>query len=79
MGIDATVMVSDSATTFGEAHRGQVVICGSHGGLYCGYLAAAAGLRAVILNDAGRRAGQCGRRLPRLWRKARHGGGGLRA
>ena len=28
-------------------------MAGSHGGRYCGYLAALAGLRGVILNDAG--------------------------
>ncbi len=48
-----TVICSDSATKLDAAYRGNVVICGSHGGVYCGYLAAAAGLRAVILNDAG--------------------------
>ena len=51
---DETVVIHvDSATKLQEVHRGQVVICGSHGGVYCGYLAATAGLRAVILNDAG--------------------------
>lgn len=50
---ETLVIRMDSATKFGDAHRGQVVICGSHGGAYCGYLAAIAGLRAVILNDAG--------------------------
>ncbi len=53
MNDEARVICSVSATKLGEAHRGQVVICGSHGGVYCGYLAAYAGLRAVILNDAG--------------------------
>lgn len=53
MSDETTVIHADSATRLGEPHRGQVVICGSHGGVYCGYLAAAAGLRAVILNDAG--------------------------
>ncbi|MEZ5932482.1 MAG: hypothetical protein R3F54_11095 [Alphaproteobacteria bacterium] len=53
MGDRASAMGTDSATRFGDEHRRQVVVCGSHGGLYCGYLAAAAGLRAVILNDAG--------------------------
>lgn len=53
MGNESEVICQDSATTLTEAHRGQVVICGSHGGIYCGYLAAKAGLRAVILNDAG--------------------------
>lgn len=33
--------------------RGAVVVCGSHGGRYPGALAAKAGLRAVILSDAG--------------------------
>lgn len=47
------IILADSATKFFDQHRGQVVICGSHGGVYCGYLAARAGLRAVILNDAG--------------------------
>lgn len=46
-------MISDSATKLDASHRGHVVICGSHGGVYCGYLAAAAGLRAIILNDGG--------------------------
>lgn len=53
MSDETMVICLDSATKLGEAFRGQVVICGSHGGVYCGYLAAAAGLRAVILNDAG--------------------------
>ena len=32
---------------------GGIVISGSHGGAYAGYLAARSGARAVILNDAG--------------------------
>lgn len=48
-----TIIEADSATKLYEEHRGQVVICGSHGGTYPGYRAADAGLRAVILNDAG--------------------------
>lgn len=43
----------DSITMAGRAERGRVAVCGSHGGFYCGALAARAGLRAVILNDAG--------------------------
>jgi hypothetical protein len=35
-----------------EAH-GAVVVSGSHGGHYPGYLAAKAGVRAVVLSDAG--------------------------
>ncbi len=48
-----SVIEADSATKLYQEHQGHVVICGSHGGIYCGYLAAKAGLRAVILNDAG--------------------------
>src|SRR5690606_35661352 len=33
--------------------RGQVVLAGSHGGLYSGYKAVRTGVRAVVLNDAG--------------------------
>lgn len=32
---------------------GRVVVCGSHGGRYAGLLAVAAGVRAILLNDAG--------------------------
>ena len=53
MGTETLVVQLDSATKFRDVHREHVVICGSHGGVYCGYLAASAGLRAVILNDAG--------------------------
>lgn len=48
-----TIIEADSATKLFEEHRGQVVICGSHGGTYPAYRAADAGLRAVILSDAG--------------------------
>ncbi|MEQ9682022.1 MAG: hypothetical protein RLO49_04880 [Rhodospirillales bacterium] len=47
------ILLLPSITDIDAAHRGRVVISGSHGGLYPGYLAAKAGLRAVILNDAG--------------------------
>lgn len=42
-----------SITDANACHRGRVVVSGSHGGLYPGYLAAKAGLRAAVLNDAG--------------------------
>ena len=45
--------VMDSATQLDAAARGAVVVCGSHGALYAAWLAANAGVRAVILNDAG--------------------------
>ena len=47
------VIVLDSITHVEPAHRGQAVLAGSHGGAYCAGVAAKAGLRAVILNDAG--------------------------
>ncbi len=51
-GSDPSIMVADTATKLGPEHGGQVVISASHGGLYAAYLAARAGVRAVILNDA---------------------------
>ena len=47
------VQVVDSITKLGPQFRGTVLVAGSHGGSYCGYLAALAGLRGVIFNDAG--------------------------
>ena len=47
------VGIFDSATRLDGSVRGRVVVCGSHGGLYAASLAAAAGVRGVILNDAG--------------------------
>lgn len=47
------ILVLDSATQLDAPHVGQVVITGSHGGLYPGYLAAKAGVLAVTFNDAG--------------------------
>ena len=43
----------DTVTSLNSSHRGKVLIGGSHGGLYAGYLAAKAGVRAVILHNAG--------------------------
>jgi hypothetical protein len=45
------VRVLDSATQLDRAEG--VVVAASHGGVYAAYLAAAAGARAVVLNDAG--------------------------
>ena len=42
----------DSITSVTPEHAGRVVVAGSHGGRYCGYLAAQAGVLGVILNDA---------------------------
>ena len=47
------VQLADSITKLGTQFRGTVLVAGSHGGSYCGYLAALAGLRGVIFNDAG--------------------------
>ena len=47
------IQVADSITKLGPQFRGTVLVAGSHGGSYCGYLAALAGLRGVIFNDAG--------------------------
>ena len=46
-------LVSDSVTTFGPEARGRAALAASHGGVYAAYLAAKAGLKAVILCDAG--------------------------
>jgi hypothetical protein len=48
-----TPVISDSVTTFGPGERGRAALAGSHAGLYAAYLAAKAGVKAVILNDAG--------------------------
>ncbi len=48
-----TIQLTDSITKLGPQFRGTVLVAGSHGGSYCGYLAALAGLRGVIFNDAG--------------------------
>lgn len=49
----STPIISDSVTTFGVDARGRVALAASHGGIYAAYLAAKAGLKAVILSDAG--------------------------
>jgi len=49
----ASPLVVDSATRLGPEAAGAIVVCGSHGGLYPAMLAARAGVRAVIFNDAG--------------------------
>lgn len=47
------LLVSDSVTTFGPDARGRAALAASHGGEYAAYLAAKAGLKAVLLCDAG--------------------------
>src|ERR1700674_4446754 len=47
------VRIVDSVTQLDASARGVVAVCGSHGGLYAAWLAARAGARSVVLNDAG--------------------------
>lgn len=47
------VITADTATSLPARAAGAMVVCGSHGGLYPGYLLAKAGVRAAILCDAG--------------------------
>ena len=49
----APIITDRSVTKQGPERADSVLVAGSHGGVYAGYLAAQAGLRAVILNDAG--------------------------
>ena len=53
MELAPAVIVADSVTRLDEDHASAVLVGGSHGGVIAGYLAAKAGVRAVILNDAG--------------------------
>jgi uncharacterized protein YunC (DUF1805 family) len=43
----------DSATWLTDAAHARVALCGSHGGVYCGWCAAKHGVAALILHDAG--------------------------
>jgi len=47
------IVLADTITKLPAEAAGSVVVSGSHGGRYCGYLAAKGGVAAVILNDAG--------------------------
>src|SRR5437868_7670438 len=47
------VTVADSVTHLDAEARAKVAVCGSHGGVYAAWLAARAGVRAIVLNDAG--------------------------
>src|SRR3954470_24874613 len=46
-------LILDSVTVFPADARGRAAIAASHGGVYAAYLAAKAGIKAVILCDAG--------------------------
>jgi hypothetical protein len=47
------IFLADSVTKLPAEAAGHVVVSGSHGGGYPGFLAAVAGVRGIILNDAG--------------------------
>ena len=49
----APILTADSITRVGLEAVGAVVVNGSHGGIYAGYLAAKLGVAAAIFNDAG--------------------------
>jgi uncharacterized protein YunC (DUF1805 family) len=51
--LEPGVLVADTITKMPPEAKGAVIISGSHGGVYPGYLSAKAHVRAVILNDAG--------------------------
>jgi hypothetical protein len=46
-------LVTDSVTMLGADARGRAALAASHAGVYAAYLAAKAGVKAVILSDAG--------------------------
>lgn len=48
-----TVTVSNSITFLNESNAGEIVVCGSHGGVSAGHYAQKHCLKAVFFNDAG--------------------------
>lgn len=49
----AAIVLADTVTKLPPTAAGAVLVSGSHGGRYPGHLAAVAGVRAAIFNDAG--------------------------
>jgi hypothetical protein len=47
------IRLAPTATKVPADGAGRVIVCGSHGGAYAGYLVAKTNAKAVILNDAG--------------------------
>jgi len=47
------ILLADTVTALDARHRAGVLVAGSHGGLIAAHLAAQAGVRAAIFNDAG--------------------------
>ena len=50
---ESEILILDSATKFGADSSGKIAIAASHGAIYAGYLSARAGLRGIILHNAG--------------------------
>jgi hypothetical protein len=50
----AEIVIADTVTNLAPLSPGFILVTGSHGGRIAAYLAANAGARAVIFNDAGR-------------------------
>lgn len=48
-----TITVTDSITFLNESNAGDIVVCGSHGGVSAGHYAQKHRLKAVFFNDAG--------------------------
>lgn len=48
-----TITVTDSITFLNESNSGDIVVCGSHGGVSAGHYAQKHGVKAVFFNDAG--------------------------
>jgi hypothetical protein len=57
---EARVVTAPTVTKLPPGSEGAVLVTGSHGGLYPGHLAVAAGVRAVIFHDAGVGRGEAG-------------------
>ena len=51
--VEPGILLADTITKLPPDAAGMVVVSGSHGGIYPGYLAAKARVRAAIFNDAG--------------------------
>ncbi len=50
---DVSITVTDSITFLNESNAGDIVVCGSHGGVSAGHYAQKHRLKAVFFNDAG--------------------------
>lgn len=48
-----SITVTDSITFLNENNAGDIVVCGSHGGVSAGHYAQKHGVKAVFFNDAG--------------------------